>query len=419
MGLFNRRKSAEPPKEAVKQIRVRMPFSFPHFLRGDYTLRNSELLFSAISRISNALSAMPIQLYQGTTAKNNELNDILKYAPNSNMTSSNFFKTMEACRCTYGNCYALKVLDSNMKLVRLDVLDPARVTPVLNDEDGELWYKVQPETGATYYINAYYMIHIPFISTNGYTGVNPVSVLFNTLSYADEIQKFSVSQLEKGINAAVVLEAPAQLGTDQRKEMIKSFLDVYKDTGGNILMLESGVQAKALNLSPVDTRLFEVEKITRSKVAMVYNIPPHLLGDYSDSSFSTMEQQMLEFLSLTMLPIVTAYEQEFNKKLLTPEERKRKYHFKFNMDTILRADAKTQAEVNLKELRSGSKSPNDIRTAKGESKIKNGDVYFVSRDLVPLSFMVDNPNLVVNENTGGNKDNEQDTKDDGSQQEIS
>ena len=34
----------------------------PRWLRGDYTLQNSELLFSAVSRISNALSSMPIQL---------------------------------------------------------------------------------------------------------------------------------------------------------------------------------------------------------------------------------------------------------------------------------------------------------------------------------------------------------------------
>ena len=208
------------------------------------------------------------------------------------------------------------------------LLDPLRVIPMLETDSGELWYKITPEIGQAYYLHNYYVIHIPFISTNGIKGVNPVQVLFNTLTYNDQIQTFSAAQLEKGVNAKIVAEAPANLGTTQREETIKALVDTYKETGGNILLLESGVQAKTLNLSPVDSQLFEVEKISRSKVAMVYNIPPHLLGDYSDTSFSSQEQQMLEFLMLTMLPIVTAYEQELNRKLLTRQERKRGYNFR-------------------------------------------------------------------------------------------
>ena len=49
----------------------------PHWLQGDYTLRNSELIFAAVSRISNAFSAMPVQLYKGAKPVFNELNDFL------------------------------------------------------------------------------------------------------------------------------------------------------------------------------------------------------------------------------------------------------------------------------------------------------------------------------------------------------
>ncbi len=75
----------------------------PHWLRGDYTLKNSELIFSAVSRISNALSAMPVQLYRGSTQVKNDINDIIGAEPNTNMTSCQFFKTLEACRGTEGN----------------------------------------------------------------------------------------------------------------------------------------------------------------------------------------------------------------------------------------------------------------------------------------------------------------------------
>lgn len=367
----------------------------PHWIQGDYTLKNSELIFSAVSRISNSLSAMPVQLYRGSTQVKNNLNDLINLEPNPNMTSCQFFKTMEACRGTSGNAYAIKQFDTNGVLTGLRPLDPLRVKPVMETDSGELWYKINPEHGAEYYLHNFYVLHIPFISTNGYSGVNPVSVLYNTLSYGIEIQKFSASQLQKGINAQVVLEAPANLGQQQKTDMINDFMDTYRETAGNILLLESGVQAKTLSLSPVDSKLFEVEKISRSRVAMVYNIPPHLLGDYSDASFSSQEQQMLEFLMLTMLPIVTAYEQELNRKLLSREQR-RTMRFKFDMDAILRADAATRADVHQKAVRGGWETPNEARSEYGRANDPNGNKLLVARDLTTLEFIIKNPE-------GGNK----------------
>lgn len=383
-------KAAAPTPSGTRRLVRSLPF-LPRWLRGDYTLHNSELIFSAVSRISNALSAMPAQLYRGSTPVRNDLNDMVGFSPNTNMTSCQFFKTMEACRGTEGNNYALKVFNPDGTLNGLRPLDPLRVRPVLEEDSNELWYKITPERGAEYYLHNFYMIHVPFISTNGYTGVNPVSVLFNTLSYNDEIQTFSASQLKKGINAQVVLEAPANLGEQQKQDMINDFMETYKETAGNILLLESGVQAKSLNLSPVDSKLFEVEKISRSRVAMVYNIPPHLLGDYSDTSFSSQEQQMLEFLMLTMLPIVTAYEQELNRKLLTREERRRGYRFVFDMNAILRADAATRADVHQKAIRGGWETPNEARADYGRDKDPNGNKLLVSRDLTTLEYLIKNP----------------------------
>lgn len=388
--IFRRKKAATPTPNGTMRLMRASPF-LPRWLRGDYTLKNSELIFSAVSRIANALSAMPIQLYRGSTPVKNELNDMVGTEPNSNMTSCQFFKTMEASRGTEGNTYALKVFGPDGTISGLRPLDPLRIKPVIEEDSQELWYKITPEKGAEYYLHNFYIIHIPFISTNGHTGVNPVSVLFNTLSYNDEIQTFSASQLKKGINAQVVLEAPANLGENQKTEMINDFMETYKETAGNILLLESGVTAKSLSLSPVDTKLFEVEKISRSRVAMVYNIPPHLLGDYSDTSFSSQEQQMLEFLMLTMLPIVTAYEQELNRKLLSREQRKRGYHFVFDMNAILRADAATRADVHQKAIRGGWETPNEARADYGRDRDPNGNKLLVSRDLTTLEYLINNP----------------------------
>lgn len=67
----------------------------------------------------------------------------------------------------------------------------------------------------------------------------------------------------------------------------------------------------------MDTKVFEVEKITRSRVATVYNLPVQMLGEISGTSYSSMEQQAMDYVQNTLIPIVRQYEQEFNRKLLT------------------------------------------------------------------------------------------------------
>lgn len=391
--LFARRSLKAAPSQETKPERRTIIRSTgrPHWIRGDYTLNNSELIFAAVSRIANSLAAMPMMLYQDSRRKKGELDDLVSFEPNPSMTAAQFFKTMESCRCTYGNCYALKLPSADRVYPYLFPLDPSRVKPVLEKDSHELWYRVDPEDSAPYYIHNYYILHIPFISSNGYSGVNPISVLNGTLNYQAQIEEFSKNQLDKGINAQVVLEAPANLGDRQRKEMINHFLETYKDTGGNILLLESGVTAKSINMSPVDSKIFEVEKISRSRVAMVYNIPPHMLGDFSNTSFSSQEEQMLEFLTLTMLPIVTAYEQEFTRKLVPVKDRMKGFRLKMNLTNVLRADANTMADVHQKAIRGGWMTPNEARFDDNLPADKDGGRLLVARDLTTLEYVINHP----------------------------
>ena len=121
---------------------------------------------------------------------------------------------------------------------------------------------------------------------------------------------------------------------------------------------------------------------------------------------------MLEFLTLTMLPIVTAYEQELNRKLLTAAQRKSGLHFKFDMDALLRADAATMAEVNYKAVRSGWMTPDEIRFTKNLPKLPNGigSYPLVSQDLATLEYTVkDKPKVLMRGvNEGGGQSQSQD-----------
>jgi len=139
----------------------------------------------------------------------------------------------------------------------------------------------------------------------------------------------------------------------------------------------------------------DVERITRNRVATVYNLPPHMLGDYSDTSFSTAEQQMQEFLQLTVIPIVQQWEDELNRKLLSDTDYKAGYRFRFDTDSLIRADMVAMANKYQMAIRGGWMRINEVREREGLPPDPNGDELMCARDIIPLRIMVEHPELLL------------------------
>lgn len=245
------------------------------------------------------------------------------------------------------------------------MLDAAQVQVLRDPKTRETFYTFPLEDGTRATVHESSMIVLRHMSTNGEKGIRPIDVLLGTLQYSRSIREYASNQLS-GVNSGVVLNIPGtNLSQGKRDEAIRQFLDAYKKSGGRVIVLEGGMTATTLTQSPVDAKSLDVERVTKNRVATVYNIPPHMLGDYSDSSYSTNEQSTQEFLTLTIMPIVAQWEQQLNLKLLTWRERCEGYYFAFDLDELLRADQSTQADVNQKGIRSGYKLINEVRKKEG------------------------------------------------------
>lgn len=355
-------------------------------VRGDYTMSTSEAIYAAVSRISNTMAMLPIHLYRGRErVKDDPREKLVSYMPNATMTPFVFQQTMEAFRNTEGNAYALLVPDeAGMSVAQLDILDAARVTPMRDLDSREMYYSFTLDDGTQCLVHSSQMIALHHMSANGEKGIRPLDVLRGTLDYNRAIKEFSLNQLE-GVNSGVILNIPGTgLSEEKKKTVIDQFLKSYKASGGKLIVLEGGITATTLTQSPVDSKVLDVERITKNRVATVYNIPPHLLGDYTDTSYSTAEQSKQEYLDLTILPIVKQWEDELNLKLLTWRERTDGYQFQFDVSAMLRADVATMAEKHQKAIRGGWMRPNEVRDRDGLPPDPDGDTLLISRDLQPL-----------------------------------
>lgn len=354
--------------------------------RADYMMTNSEAIYAAVSRISNTIASLPIHLYRDREVmKEHPLEQLIAYRPNPSMTAFTFRQTMEANRNNEGNAYALIVPDAEGRPLRLDVIDPIKVQPMREMESREMWYRIGFDDGKVGWVHHSSMIVLKHMSANGEKGIRPVDVLRGTLDYDADIKHFSVKQLE-GVSSAVILNVPGTGLSDERKKgLIKQFLKTYAESGGKVIVLEGGITATTMQQPAVDANVLNVERVTRNRVATVYNIPPHMLGDYSDTSYATAEQSMLEYLQMTINPIIEQWEEEFNTKLLTWDMLKQGYSFRFDLVNLWRTDTLTMANRNQMAIRSGWLRPNEVRRQDHLPDDPAGDTLLISRDLVPLS----------------------------------
>lgn len=355
--------------------------------RSGETLATNETIFAAISRLSNAMASLPLKLYEDFSLVHSKTADLIANAPNPNMTSFDFIRTLEVLRDSTGNGYAMKKYDNRFQVEALVLLDPARVEPVIEKNTRELWYEIDGDKGR-YYVHNMDIIHVKHIHGTGYKGLNPIEVLRNTIDFDGKVRQFSLDQMDTRIAASFILEMATHLGTDKRKEILNNFKEFYQDNGG-VLIQEAGMKINPIDRKFLDTKVFEVERITRSRVAAVYNMPLHMLGETEGASYSSMEQMSLEFVQGTLIPIVRQYEQEFNRKLLTPEERLRGLGFKFNVNALLRGDTQTRGEFYFKGIRSGWFKPNEVRAFEELPPEPGGEKLYLSGDLYPIDTPIE------------------------------
>ena len=389
----NERRARDKPERSVRNQRELRSVARP---RADRTIEGNEAIYAAVSRIANTVASMPMHFYKGYEIQTNHpMERLVSLEPNPNFTAFGWRQTMEVLRNTEGNAYALRVLDKLGTVTRLDILNPARVQPRRDPTDGSIWYAITLDDGQPYLVPGFMVLSLKHMSANGIMGIRPIDVLRKSLDYDTQVKSLSLDQLD-GVNNGIMLTVPnSGLTQEQKDDVVDRFLETYEKSGRSVVILEGGLTATNFKGDAVDGHLLDVERITRNRVATVYNLPPHLLGDYSDTSFSTAEQQMQEFLQLTILPIAEQWEEEFNRKMLTPQDYAAGYRFRFDLSSLTKADQKSTAEMNQMAIRSSWRTPNEVRNAQGLPSAPLGDELMCSRDLLPIRIAMEHPELLL------------------------
>ena len=166
-----------------------------------------------------------------------------------------------------------------------------------------------------------------------------------------------------------------RLDKKQRNDIRNAWED--NKINGKIRVLEGGleyqnIQSNAREAQLLDTRLFTVQEISR-----FFNINPVLLNDLSKTAYNTLEQAQNEFVTHTLSPYILMLEEEMNRKLVMPNDKK-KFYIDIDEESIIKADRTSLANYAGSLVDKGIITRNEARKLLGYQPVEGGDKLTVS-----------------------------------------
>ena len=331
---------------------------------GSYRLDESattlSAFFAATELISNSVAQLPISVKRETGIdKNHPINLLFK---NGLITKFNLMKNLVTDIIMYGNayCYIEKADDGTP--LSLTYLERGDVTVYYNKNTQDLYYQVVNHKPGR--VRPENMIHLYKNSINGVQGKSLVSYANQVLQLAKATDKTASKYYSSGCALSGVLTIKGA-----RKGAKEAARDAFATThsgssGSGLVILDEDMSYTPISGSASDSQMLEARAFNVEEIARYCNINPLLLGDTKGASYKSIEEANVEFLSRTLMPYVSLIEDEFNRKLVKPEEQG-KVIIDFEEGELLRGDMKSTSEYIQKLVSSGIMTTNEAREMLG------------------------------------------------------
>ena len=330
--------------------------------------------FSAVSLISDTISTLPCGAYLRIGATRRPLNPrpVWLDQPDIDLsTRAAFFQQVFSSLLVHGNSYTRVFRDAQGQVVNLVNLNPEKV----EIERSKVGRKVFRYEGENRPLSGDEIIHIvDLILPGDLKGLSRVETLKQSLGLNIALSDYAARFFGTGASTAGVIEFPGNLTSEQAKQLADGFDARHRNgtrrahkTG----VLSGGAKFVATQLDPEASQALESRKFAVEEIARAFNVPLHLLGVPGTASYASVEQNNLQFVSMTLRPLTEKVEAAFSR--LLPGDA----FIKFQFGDLLRADLTARVQSYSVGAQAGFYSTNDIRRLEDMEPVEEGDQYRV------------------------------------------
>ncbi len=268
-----------------------------------------------VRMIAEAAASAELVLYQGRQEFDRHAVLSLLKRPNTHQSGKVLFETIFGHLLVSGNAY-LEMVRIDDEPRELHVLRPDRMR-VLTDNNG--WPKgYEHATGgkSTRHMiddqgNAPVLHLSQFHPLDDHYGFPPLQAALMALDVHNSASQWNKSLLDNSARPSGALVYSAKEGssnlTGEQFDRLKQELEEgYSGTqrAGRPLLLEGGLDWKAMGYSPRDMDFMEAKNGASRDIALAFGVPPMLLGIPGDNTYSNYREANRAFWRQTILPLL-------------------------------------------------------------------------------------------------------------------
>ena len=171
------------------------------------------------------------------------------------------------------------------------------------------------------------------------------------------------------------------------------------DNAFRVAVLDMGTKYQPIGITNKDSQFIESKGVTVEDISRFFAMPLYKLNA-GKQSYSSNEQNAIEYVNDTLMPVLTQYEQEYTYKLLFESERRQNLRIRVNQNAELRGDLAARANWYKVMREIGPYSVNDVLALEDLPDVPGGDTRNASLNYIPLERFDE---LSVARNKGGEK----------------
>ena len=307
------------------------------------TAMHAPAVWACVRLISGAISGLPLHAYRGEGEERTRIRipDWLEtpVPTNPNVTRMVHLQQVVTSMLLEGNAFVY-ALPSVASPDGLRVLPPHEVD-IETLDDGAVIYKWNGRQ-----LSPVQMIHIPYQVMPGKArGLNPIDAAKESIGLALAADQFGAAFFGNGATPSGFIKFPvgSEPDADEIQRLKKDFQRKYVGARQSFAVgaLTGGAEWEQNEVSNRDSQFLELREFQIEDIGRLYGVPPHMIGSQKPGAvaYASVEQRNIDFVTHGLQPVIEKLEDGYERAL-----RGQRTYFKFNVDGLLRGDAKSRWE---------------------------------------------------------------------------
>lgn len=394
-----------PSRRGWTDVTVREPFpgAWQRNLDESYgTILCYPALYACLNRLSTDIGKLPFQLMRednngiwSEDESNTSFWPVLS-KPNHYQTAQQFREAWLLSKLIHGNTYVLKERDARNVVIKLYVLDPCRVLPMVA-ESGDIFYQLNyglgqnllPEAfnGETIVVPAREIIHDRLnCFHHQLIGVPPVCAANWPAVKNLKILKDATTFFSNGANPGGILTAPAGMTDDDAREVKAYWNSGFSGANtGKVAVIGADMKFTPFAFKSADSQMVEQMKYSDEQICQPFGIPFFKIGGSPPAGMKISDINLL-YYSDALQTHIEAMENLLDEGLGINYPQA----VVIDLEPLLRMDVGTQTDVETKLVQGMIKAPNEARKRFNLKPLDGGDVVYGQQQDYPLSELAKN-----------------------------